>query len=136
MRYKKDCQNIVIKWVRFEQNFVEKSNEKLVGAPECQNNNFAQWLSFFLPLNPCFFFFYNSESFLRTKILFSIYIKNINRAALVGADVENPEPHLFSISNIFWKETQIGNHVFWQHGIFLQESDMMNIYLTAVGRIQ
>lgn len=102
MRYKKDCQNIVIKWVRFEQNFVEKSHEKLVGAPECQNNNFAQWLSF--SLHPLFFF-YNSESFLRTKILFSIYIKNINRATLVGADVENPEPHLFSISNIFWKET-------------------------------
>ena len=103
-----------LKWVRFEQNFVEKSNEKLTcQGPWMQNNNFAQWLSF-SPLHRFFFFFYNSESFLGTKILFSIYIKNINRASLVGADVENPEPHLFSISNIFWKETQIGNHVFWQ----------------------
>lgn len=70
MRYKKDCQNIVIKWVRFEQNFVEKSNEKLVGAPECQNNNFAQWLSFFLPLNPCFFFFTIQNPFSELKSYF------------------------------------------------------------------
>lgn len=111
MRYKKDCQNIMIKLVQFEQNFVDKSNEnileknsdQIVGTPECQNNNSS----------PVAFSFHLQFRILSwKKILFSIYKKDTSTTTLVGADVENPEPHLLRIPNILWKETQVGNYVF------------------------
>ena len=75
MRYKKDCQKIMIKLVRPKQNSVKKSSEEILekiktrlwGSLSAKITSFPQWLS----ISIC-----NSESFLETKA-YSQYIKKI-----------------------------------------------------------
>ena len=138
MRYKKDCKKTVIELVRFEQTFVEKSNERILqkfrpdcGGAWCQNNKFS----------PVAFYFYLQFRILSwNKILLSMYKKDTHRTFLVGANVENPEPHLLSIPN-HPQHSLEGNPglkpCFQQQEVLkpsVQGSGMVNTYLTAVSK--